>query len=106
MVSGCVEAIKATLERNRLVPDDVDVFEIHEAFAASIVKLQRELAINDKRLNLNGSRIALGHSMGATGAIMAGTAVKELKRSSGRLDVVDASGIGGTGSALLFERCD
>ena len=74
MVSGCVEAIKAILERNRLVPDDVDVFEIREAFAATIVKLRRELVINGKRLNLNGSCIALGHSMGATGTIMAGTA--------------------------------
>ena len=106
VVSGCVEATKAILERNRLVPADVDVFEIHEAFAATIVKLQRELAIDDKRLNVNGGCIALGHPMGATGAIMAGTALDELKRTSGRLAVVAASGAGGTGSALLLERCD
>tara|TARA_E500000178_G_scaffold13699_1_gene13142 strand:- start:1579 stop:2778 length:1200 start_codon:yes stop_codon:yes gene_type:complete len=106
VVSGCVEATKAILERNRLVPSDVDVFEIHEAFAATIVKLQRELAIDDTRLNVNGGCIALGHPMGATGAIMAGTALDELTRISGRLAVVAASGAGGTGSALLLERCN
>ena len=106
VVSGCVEATKAILERNQLVPSDVDVFEIHEAFAATIVKLQRELAIDDTRLNVNGGCIALGHPMGATGAIMAGTALDELKRVSGRLAVVAASGAGGTGSALLLERCN
>ena len=106
VVSGCVEATKTILERNRLLPDDVDVFEIHEAFAATIVKLQRELAIDEERLNVNGGCIALGHPMGATGAIMAGTALDELKRAEGRLAVVAASGAGGTGSALLLERCD
>ena len=106
VVSGCVEATKAILERNQLVPSDVDVFEIHEAFAATILKLQRELAIDDKRLNVNGGCIALGHPMGATGAIMAGTALDELKRIGGRLAVVATSGAGGTGSALLLERRD
>ena len=82
VVSGCVEATKAILERNQLVPSDVDVFEIHEAFAATIVKLHRELEIDDARLNVNGGCIALGHPMGATGAIMARTALDELKRIS------------------------
>ena len=106
VVSGCVEATKTILERNRLLPHDVDVFEIHEAFAATIVKLRRELAIDEERLNVNGGCIALGHPMGATGAIMAGTALDELTRAEGRLAVVAASGAGGTGSALLLERCD
>jgi acetyl-CoA C-acetyltransferase len=106
VVSGCVEATKTILERIRLLPHDVDVFEIHEAFAATIVKLRRELAIDEERLNVNGGCIALGHPMGATGAIMAGTALDELTRAEGRLAVVAASGAGGTGSALLLERCD
>ena len=88
------------------MPSDVDVFEIHEAFAATAVKLEREFAIDDKRPNVNGGCIALGHPMGATGAIIASTALDELKRMSGRLAVVAASGAGGTGSALLLERCD
>ena len=106
VVIGCVEATKAILERNRLVPADIDVFEIHETFAATIVKLQRQLAIDDKRLNVNGGCIALGHLVGATSAIMARAALDELKRISGRLAVVAASGAGGTGSALLLQRCD
>ena len=106
VVSGCVEATKAILERNQLVPSDVDVSEIHEVFAVTILKLQRELAIDDKRLNVFGGSIALVHPMGVTGAIMACTALDEPKRISGRLAVVVASGAGGTGSALLLERCD
>ena len=104
VVSGCIEASKAILERNGLTPTDVDVFEIHEAFAATIVKLQRELQIDEVKLNVNGGCIALGHPMGATGAIMLSTAVDELKRVGGRLAVVSTSGAAGSGSALLIER--
>ncbi len=105
VVSGCVAATKAILSRNKLSPSDVDVFEIHEAFAATIVKLQRELEIDSARLNINGGCIALGHPMGATGAIMAGTAIDELMRCDGSIGIIAASGAAGSGSALLVERC-
>ena len=71
----------------------------------TIVKLQRELEIDSARLNINGGCIALGHPMGATGAIMAGTAIDELMRCDGSIGIIAASGAAGSGSALLVERC-
>ena len=103
VVSGCIEASKVILERNGLSHADVDVFEIHEAFAATIVKFQRELQIPEEKLNVNGGCIALGHPMGATGAIMLSTAIDELRRTQGRLAIVSTSGAAGSGSALLIE---
>lgn len=105
VVSGCVTATSEILRRNRLSTNDIDVFEVHEAFAATIVKLTRELDLGLDTVNLNGGCIALGHPMGATGAIMVGTAIDELYRAGGELAVVAASGAAGSGSALLLRRC-
>ena len=106
VVGGCVAATSEILKRNQLTPEDVDVLEIHEAFAATIVKLQHELGIEPDSVNVNGGCIALGHPMGATGAIMIGTAIDELYRSGGELAVVAASGAAGSGSAMLLKRCN
>ncbi len=105
VVSGCVTATTEILRRNGLSTFDVDVFEIHEAFAATIVKLTRELDLSLDKVNVNGGCIALGHPMGATGAIMVSTAIDELYRADGELAVVAASGAAGSGSALLLRRC-
>ena len=69
-----------------------------------MVKCQRDLEIPDSKLNVNGGCIALGHPLGATGAIMAGTLLDELERRDLRLGIVAASGAAGLGSALLIER--
>ena len=105
VVSGCVSATAEILRRNGLSRSDVDVFEIHEAFAATIVKLARDIGLELDSVNVNGGCIALGHPMGATGAIMVGTAIDELYRTGGELAVVAASGAAGSGSALLLRRC-
>ena len=63
----------------------VHLFELHEAFAATVVKARQELGIEDDRLNVNGGVIALGHPMGATGAIMAGVLLDELERRGHRM---------------------
>ena len=104
VVGGCVQATAEIMQRNGLQKADIDVFEIHEAFAATIVKLRNELGIGLDQVNVSGGCIALGHPMGATGAIMIGTAIDELYRSDGELAVVAASGAAGTGSALLLRR--
>ncbi|MGI9288408.1 MAG: acetyl-CoA C-acyltransferase [Pseudomonadales bacterium] len=104
VLSGCVAATKKLLERNNLSAADVDLFEIHEAFAATMVKCQKELDISDEKLNVNGGVIALGHPLGATGAIMAGTLLDELERRDRSLGVVAASGAAGAGTAMLIER--
>jgi acetyl-CoA C-acetyltransferase len=104
VVGGCVEATTRLLKRCSLTPDDIDLFEIHEAFAATSVLAKRELGIDDARLNVNGGVIALGHPMGATGAIMTLTLLDELERRGLRRGIVSAAGAGGSGSALLIDR--
>jgi acetyl-CoA C-acetyltransferase len=104
VLSGCVEATRSLLAQQGLSAADIDLFEIHEAFAAVSVVAMRELGIADDKLNVNGGVIALGHPMGATGAIMAGTLLDELERRDLQWGVVSAAGAAGTGSALLLQR--
>jgi acetyl-CoA C-acetyltransferase len=83
---------------------DIDLFEIHEAFAATVIKCQRDLDIPDEKLNVNGGVIALGHPLGATGAIMLGTLLDEMERRDLRRGIVAASGAAGAGVSMLIER--
>jgi acetyl-CoA C-acetyltransferase len=92
------------MNQQNLSADEVDLFELHEAFAATVVKCQKDLGISDSKLNVNGGVIALGHPMGATGAIMAGVLLDELERRDLFRGIVAASGAAGAGSALLIER--
>jgi acetyl-CoA C-acetyltransferase len=104
VLTGCVDATRKLMDRQGLTVNEVDLFELHEAFAATVVKCQQDLGISMDKLNVNGGVIALGHPMGATGAIMAGTLIDELERRDQRLGIVAASGAAGSGSALLIER--
>ncbi len=106
VLSGCVAATHKLMREQRLTGDDIDLYEIHEAFAATMVKAERDLAIPFDRVNVNGGVIALGHPMGATGGILALTLLDELERRQLRLGLVAASGAGGSGSAMLIERVD
>ena len=105
VIAGCVAATQELMRREQLSASDVDLFEIHEAFAATMVKCQRDLGIDDSKLNVNGGCIALGHPLGATGAMMTGTLLDELERRELKLGIVAASGAAGAGTALLIERC-
>ncbi len=104
VLSGCIAATKKLLDRQRLSSADIDLFEIHEAFAATVVKCQQDLDIPDNKLNVNGGVIALGHPMGATGSIMLGTLLDELERRDQHLGIVATSGAAGSGTAMLIER--
>ncbi len=104
VVSGCVAVTEKLLQDCRLSSHQIDLFEIHEAFAATVIKTRETLGIDDDRLNVNGGVIALGHPMGATGAIMTGTLIDELARQQFHRGIVAASGAAGSGSALLIER--
>lgn len=104
VLTGCIAATQRLLREQHRTVKDVDLFEIHEAFAATMIKAGRELGLEDDKLNPNGGVIALGHPMGATGAIMAGTLLDELERRDAVSGVVAASGAAGSGSALLLER--
>ncbi|KGE03616.1 3-ketoacyl-CoA thiolase [Pseudohaliea rubra DSM 19751] len=104
VLTGCLAATEALLEREGLTRDAIDLFEIHEAFAAVPVVARERLGIPAARLNVNGGVIALGHPMGATGAVMAITLLDELERRGLERGLVAAAGAAGSGSALIIER--
>ena len=104
VLSGCILATQKILSQNNLKVSDVDLFEIHEAFASTMIHCQQELKIDDDKLNVNGGCIALGHPMGATGSIMMSTVVDELERQDLSIGIVATSGAAGAGTAILLER--
>jgi acetyl-CoA C-acetyltransferase len=104
VLSGCMLATQKILSQNNLQVADVDLFEIHEAFASTMIHCQRELKIDDAKLNVNGGCIALGHPMGATGSIMMSTLIDELERQDLSIGIVATSGAVGAGTAILIER--
>jgi len=103
---GPVPAIRALLQRAGLKLDDIDRFEINEAFGAQVMACVRELGLDEDKLNVNGGAIAIGHPLGATGIRLALTLARELKRSSGRYGIASACIGGGQGIALLIENTD
>jgi acetyl-CoA acetyltransferase family protein len=99
-----VIAIPQALKRCGLSTDDVDVFEINEAFATMAVACSRELDLDESSVNVNGSGISLGHPIAATGARMVVSMVHELARRNAAIGVVAMCAGGGMGSALVIER--
>lgn len=104
VLSGCLAATQRILSDMKLTVNDVDLFEIHEAFASTIIHTQKVLDIPDNKLNVNGGCIALGHPMGATGSIMMSTLLDEMERQDLSLGIVSTSGAAGAGTAILIER--
>ena len=103
VISGAVAASKELMRRTNMSANDIDLFEIHEAFAATMVMCKQELGIDDDKLNVNGGCIALGHPLGATGTIMLSTLLDELERRNLSTGIVAASGAAGAGTALMIE---
>ncbi|MBI5498490.1 MAG: thiolase family protein [Deltaproteobacteria bacterium] len=101
---GPVPAIRKLLKDAGLKIDDVDLFEINEAFAAQAAYCQRELGISDERINVNGGAIALGHPLGCTGSRQLATLLSEMDRRKARYGVISMCVGGGMGAAGLFER--
>ncbi len=99
-----VFAIRTALERANLKIDDIDLFEINEAFAAIAIAIQKELSIPKEKLNVNGGAVALGHPIGATGAILTTKILYEMKYSNKRLGCVSLCIGGGQGIALIIEK--
>ncbi len=101
---GPVFAIDRAAKRCSLMPDRADIVEINEAFAAQVLAVLQRVQVPDDKLNVNGGSIALGHPVGATGARLVLTALKELQRRNGRRALVSACVGGGQGGALWLER--
>jgi acetyl-CoA C-acetyltransferase len=104
MLTGPTPATKKVLDRARLTVDDIDLFELNEAFASVVLKFQKDLDIPDEKLNVNGGAIAMGHPLGATGAMILGTMVDELERRNARRALVTLCIGGGMGVATIIER--
>lgn len=104
MGMGPVPATRAVLDKAGLCVDDIDVVESNEAFAAQACAVARELGLDPAKVNPNGSGIALGHPVGATGAIITVKALHELQRIGGRYALVTMCIGGGQGIAAIFER--
>jgi acetyl-CoA C-acetyltransferase len=101
---GPIPAIQKLLDRTRLSIQDIDLFEINEAFAAQALAVQKELSIDPAKLNVNGGAIALGHPVGASGARIVVTLMYELRRRGGRYGIASLCAGGGQGMAILIEN--
>jgi len=104
MLTGPVPASEKVLATAGLTVDDIDLFELNEAFASVVLNYQKKLGIPDEKLNVNGGAIAMGHPLGATGAMITGTMVDELERRNARYALITLCIGGGMGIATIIER--
>ena len=104
MLTGPVPASEKALALAGLTVDDIDLFELNEAFASVVLNYRRKLHVPDDKLNVNGGAIAMGHPLGATGAMITGTMVDELERRGGRYALITLCIGGGMGIATVIER--
>lgn len=104
MLTGPIPATKKVLERAGLTIDDIDRFEVNEAFASVVLAWMRETGAPHEKTNVNGGAIALGHALGATGTRIISTLVNELERSQSRYGLVTICEGGGLANATILER--
>ncbi|MEL8055351.1 MAG: acetyl-CoA C-acetyltransferase [Pseudomonadota bacterium] len=104
MLNAPVPAAKKVLEKAGLTTDDIDVYEINEAFSVVAEKFIRDLDLDRSKVNINGGAMALGHPIGATGSILIGTALDELERSGGKYGLITMCAAGGMAPAVIIER--
>ena len=104
MLTGPTPAAKKALATAGLTPDDIDLWEINEAFASVVLRFQKDMDIPDEKLNVNGGAIAMGHPLGATGAMITGTMIDELERTGGKRALITLCVGGGMGVATIIER--
>jgi acetyl-CoA C-acetyltransferase len=104
MLVGPTPAALKALDRAGLKPEDIDLWELNEAFASVVLKFQKDLGIPNEKLNVNGGAIAMGHPLGATGAMITGTMVDELERRGAKRALITLCIGGGMGVATIIER--
>jgi acetyl-CoA C-acetyltransferase len=104
MLTGPMPAARKALAKAGLTIDDIDLFEVNEAFAAVPMRFMAEMGVSHDRVNVNGGAIALGHPLGATGAMLIGTVLDELERRQLKRGLVTLCVGGGMGIATIIER--
>ena len=104
MLNAPVPAAKKVLEKAGLSKDDIDVYEINEAFSVVAERFIRDMDLDREKVNINGGAMALGHPIGATGSILIGTALDELERSGGRYGLITMCAAGGMAPAIIIEK--
>jgi acetyl-CoA C-acetyltransferase len=104
MLTGPAPAARKALAKAGLTPDDIDLYEMNEAFAAVVLRFMKDLDLPADKVNVNGGAIAMGHPLGATGAMILGTLVDELERRDQRYGLATLCVGGGMGIATIVER--
>jgi acetyl-CoA C-acetyltransferase len=104
MLTGPQPAAEKALAVAGLSIEDIDLIELNEAFASVVLKFQQDMKIPDEKLNVNGGAIAMGHPLGATGAMLVGTMVDELERRDEHRALITLCVGGGMGIATIIER--
>jgi acetyl-CoA C-acetyltransferase len=104
MLTGPAPAARKALDRAGLTVEDIDLFEINEAFSSVVLKFQRDLDLPEEKINVNGGAIAMGHPLGATGCMILSTLLDELERQGLRRGLATLCVGGGMGIATIIER--
>ena len=104
MLTGPIDVTKKVLARSGMKMSDIDLFEVNEAFAAVVLRFLQAFDVDPGKVNVNGGAIAMGHPLGATGAMILGTALDELERTGKGAALVTLCIGGGMGTATIIER--
>jgi acetyl-CoA C-acetyltransferase len=104
MLNAPVPSARKILKRAGMTLDDIELIEINEAFAVVSEKFMRDLDLDREKVNVNGGAMALGHPIGATGAILIGTVLDELERRDKQVGLVTMCAGGGMAPAIIIER--
>jgi acetyl-CoA C-acetyltransferase len=97
-------AIKKLLKRNSLTINDIDLFEINEAFSVQVIAVMNELKIDKNKVNINGGAVAIGHPLAASGVRIIATLINGLKQTKGKLGIASLCVGGGQGVAVLLKN--
>ena len=104
MLTGPEHATKKVLNRANMKASDIDLFEVNEAFAAVVLRYMDAIGISNDKVNVNGGAIAMGHPLGATGAMLMGTLLDELERRDLSTGLITLCVGAGMGTATIIER--
>jgi acetyl-CoA C-acetyltransferase len=104
MLTGPIDVTKKVLKKAGMTLDDIDLIEINEAFSSVVLRFMQAMNIDNSKINVNGGAIALGHPLGATGAMILGTVIDELERRKLKTALVTLCIGAGMGTATIIER--